>query len=61
VTTTHVPTGALSSKVNASASGSKGAVGAKKTVMPVRKHHVPTIGAMATTSSEESQESSPHG
>jgi hypothetical protein len=61
VTATRVPTGVLSSKVNASASGSKGAVDAKKTAMPVRKHHVRTIGAMAAASLEESQESSPHG
>jgi hypothetical protein len=39
-TTTCVPTGALSSKVAVSASGSKGAISAKKTVMPVCKHRV---------------------
>jgi hypothetical protein len=61
VTTTRVPVGALSSKVAASASGSKGVASAKKMVMPIRKHHVPATGVMAVASSEESQESSPHG
>jgi hypothetical protein len=60
-TTTRVPVRALSSKVAANASGSKGTVSAKKTVMPIRKHRVPAIGAMAAMSSKESQESSPHG
>jgi hypothetical protein len=60
-TITCVPTRALSSKVTVGASGSKGAASAKKMVMPVRKHRVPAIGAMAAASSEESQESLPHG
>jgi hypothetical protein len=33
----------------------------KKMVMPVRKCRVLAIGAMVAASSEESQESSPHG
>jgi hypothetical protein len=61
VTITRVLAGALSSKVAASASGSMGAASAKKTAMPIRKRHIPTIGGMAAASSEESQESSPHG
>jgi hypothetical protein len=61
VINTHIPAGVLSSKVAAGASGSKGAASAKKTVMPVRKCHVPAIGAMAVVSSEESQASLPHG
>jgi hypothetical protein len=60
-TTTRVPTRALSPKVAAGASSSKDAASVKKTMMPIRKHHVPTIGAMVATSSEEYQESSPHG
>jgi hypothetical protein len=60
-TTTRVPTEALRSKVAVSVSGSKGTDGAKKTAMPVCKHRVPTIGAMAVASSDEFQESSPHG
>jgi hypothetical protein len=36
-------------------------VGAKKAASSVKKCHVPAIGAMARTSSEESQESSPRG
>jgi hypothetical protein len=43
-TTTHVPTGKLSSKVAAGASGSKGVANAKKTVMPIRTHRIPAIG-----------------
>jgi hypothetical protein len=61
VTTTCVPTRALSSKVATGASGSKGVVSAKKTVMLVCKHRILAIGAMAAASSDESQESSPHG
>jgi hypothetical protein len=61
VNTTRVPAGALSSKVIAGASGSMGVASAKKTVMPICKHRVPATGAMAAASSEESQESSPHG
>jgi hypothetical protein len=60
-TTTRVPAEALSSKVAVGASGSKGTASAKKMAMPVRKRHVPAIGAMAVASSEESQESPPHG
>jgi hypothetical protein len=59
-TTTHVPARVLSSKVAVGASGSKGVTSAKKTTMPVRKCHIHAIGAMTATSSEESQESSPH-
>jgi hypothetical protein len=44
MTTTCVPTGALSSKVAAGASGSKGTSSVKKMVMPVHKHRVPVIG-----------------
>jgi hypothetical protein len=39
----------------------KATVGAKKAAMPVKKCCVPMIGAMDGISSEESQESSPHG
>jgi hypothetical protein len=60
-TTTHVPAGALSSKVAAGAPGSKGAASAKKMVVLVHRSHVPAIGAMVVASSEESQESLPHG
>jgi hypothetical protein len=60
VATTRVPVRALSSKVAAGVSGSKGTTSAKKTTMHIHKHCVPTIRAMAATSSEESQESSPH-
>jgi hypothetical protein len=60
VTTTRVPAGTLSSKVAAGASGSKGATSAKKMAMPICKHHIPAIGAMAVASSKESQESSLH-
>jgi hypothetical protein len=59
-TTTRVPVRALSSKVAAGASGSKGMASAKKTMMPIHKHRVPAIGTMAATSSKESQEPSPH-
>jgi hypothetical protein len=59
--TTRVPAGALSSKVIAGASGSMGVASAKKMVMPICKYRVPTTGAMAAASSEESQELSPHG
>jgi hypothetical protein len=55
-TTTRFPAGALSSKVAAVASSSKGAASAKKMVMPVYKHHVPAIGSMAAASLKESQE-----
>jgi hypothetical protein len=55
-TTTRFPAGALSSKVAAVASSSKGAASAKKMVMPVCKHHVPAIGSMAAASLKESQE-----
>jgi hypothetical protein len=58
--TTRVPVRALSSKVAAGVSGSKGTASAKKTMMHIRKHCVPTIRAMSAASSEESQESSPH-
>jgi hypothetical protein len=51
-TTTHVPSGALSSKVPAGAPSSKRVSSAKKTVMPIRQHHVPAIGAMAVASSK---------
>jgi hypothetical protein len=61
VTTTCVPARALSSKVAADVSGSKGATIAKKMVMPICKCSVLAIGAMAAASSEESQESSSHG
>jgi hypothetical protein len=60
-TTTCLPAEALISKVAAGASVSTGADSAKKTVMPVCKHHIPAIGAMAAASSEESQESLSHG
>jgi hypothetical protein len=60
-TTTRVPNGALSSKVAAEASSSKGTASAKDTGMPVHKRHVPAIGAMVAASLKESQESSPHG
>jgi hypothetical protein len=53
-TTTRVPVRALSSKVAAGASGSKGMASAKKTTMPIRKHRVPAIGAMAVASLKES-------
>jgi hypothetical protein len=59
--TIGVPTEALSSKVVVGASGSKGTICAKKTAMLLRKCHVPAIGATVAASSEESQESSPHG
>jgi hypothetical protein len=52
--TTRVPVGALGSKVAIGASGSKGMTSAKKAAMPVHKHHVLDIGAMAVASSEES-------
>jgi hypothetical protein len=61
VNTTRVSARALSYKVVASASGAKGMANVKKIMMPIRKRHVPAIGAMAVASSEESQESSPHG
>jgi hypothetical protein len=60
-TTTRVPNGALSSKVAAEASSSKGTASAKDTRMPIHKRHVPAIGAMVAASLKESQESSPHG
>jgi hypothetical protein len=40
---------------------SKATSGAKKAAAPSNKHHIPMVGAMAELSSEESQESSPHG
>jgi hypothetical protein len=61
VTTTRVPAGALSSKVAVGASSSKGVTSVKKMVMPIHKRRIPAIGAMAATSLEEFQESSPHG
>jgi hypothetical protein len=60
-TATCVPTRELSSKVVVGASGSKGMTFAKKMAMPIGKCHVPAIGAMAAASSEQSQESLPHG
>jgi hypothetical protein len=56
---THILAGEPSSKVGVIASGSKGAASTKKTAVPIHKHRVPTIGAMAEASLEESQESSP--
>jgi hypothetical protein len=47
--------------VMAGTSGSKGAVVAKKTMVPVWQHCVPAIGIITQVSSTESQESSPHG
>jgi hypothetical protein len=60
MTTTRVRAGALRSKGATGTSGSKGMASAKKTTMPICKHRIPAIGAMAAASSEESQESSPH-
>jgi hypothetical protein len=59
-TTTCVPAGALNSKVATSAFASKGAASAMKTPMPIHKHRVPAIGAMAAVSSEEFLELSSH-
>jgi hypothetical protein len=48
-TTTCVPARALSSKVVAGASDSKGVPNVKKMAMPIRKHRVPAIGAMVSS------------
>jgi hypothetical protein len=58
---THVPTGASGSKAAAIASSSKGVASVEKTVVHIHKCCVPMIGAMTGVSSEESQESMPHG
>jgi hypothetical protein len=53
--------GSSGSKASGGGSCSKTAAGAKKAITSAKKCIVPTIGGLAEISSEESQESSPHG
>jgi hypothetical protein len=53
--------GTSGSKAGRDGLGSKTAAGVKKATTSAKKHIVPAIGALAKISSEESQESSPHG
>jgi hypothetical protein len=52
--------GASGSKIIGGVSGSKPVVAVKKAFVPIKKHRILAIGAVAGASSEESLESSPH-